>query len=446
MLLKRLRLQLTGLCALITILILSVFTILYLFVAEHTMKENLALSFRNQFDTIGSSIKQQDILTYPYLLRMEQNNDCLIFLWDNGIPLSFNGLASHAAYSGLAESAHRKYCAQAADGRLEGDVLFASRAGKAKTEPNLYLGVGNLSTDGMGASRKSAALKEQKGLVLLMISPNASLHDRLAGQRAAFALLSLAGCLLLTLFSYLFTGRMLRPIRESQEKQLSFIAGASHELRTPLAVILSSVEARPPLFEETVKTETLRMGRLVDELLLLSKLDRRALSQFPDASAEASLFCFAPLEADTFLLDFYERTEKYAQANRRNLTLSLPTDPLPKFMADKDKLHQLLEILLQNAVSYTAEGGHIQLSLTYAAAVRQICFEVSDDGIGIPDTEKENIFERFYRVEGARSAKGHFGLGLCIAREIMTAHRGSISVSDAPGSGCVFSCRFPADG
>ena len=89
-----------------------------------------------------------------------------------------------------------------------------------------------------------------------------------------------------------------------------------------------------------------------------------------------------------------------------------------------------------NRVSYTPAGGHVRLLLTCTG--KNTLLSVEDDGPGIPDAEKEHIFERFYRAEKSRTEKGHFGLGLCIACEIVHAHHGKIFVKDTPGGGSTF--------
>ncbi|MCM1091118.1 MAG: ATP-binding protein [Muribaculum sp.] len=427
---KRLHLQLTGLCALITIAILSVFTILYLSMTEYATREESTRAFQNNFDTLKGSLEPQSVLTFQYLLRMEQNNDCFIFLWDNGTPLSFNHLESHSAYQSLANAVYDEYSTKAALEGLAQDYIF-STSQEYSDNGNVRIGISYITANGTTASEKASALRKNRGLVLLIISPNTALHSLIIRQRITISLLSFVGCLLLIIFSYLFTGRMIKPIRENHEKQLSFIAGASHELRTPLAVILSAVSAHPPHFEETIRAESLRMGRLVDEMLLLSRLDRD------------SPFQFKPMEADTFLLNLYEQIEHYVLAQGRRLTLSLPDEPLPKVYADADKLRQLLECLIQNAISYTDENGQIELSLHYEKRLRQLCLQVADNGIGISDEEKDRIFERFYRVDSAHHSKEHFGLGLCIAKEIVEAHKGQITVTDTAGGGCTFRCVLP---
>lgn len=439
MLFRRLHIQLTALCALITVTILAVFTFLYLSVSEHTLWNNRALSFAHDFDTLVSSLEQQPTLTHQYLLRMEQTNDYMIFLWDNGNPLAFNRIDSHAPYAALAQNLYAEYLADGAvssAGSEPSPALFS-------LDSNWNAGIGYFYTGRMNAVEKSLARQRKQGMVLLILSPNTAFRTRIVQQRVLFFLLSLAGSLFLTLAAWLFTGRMLRPLRENQERQLAFISGASHELRTPLAVILSSVEARPPHFEETIRSEALRMGRLVEELLTISRLDRLRLGT-EKRDSHAALFRPESLEPDTFLMTLYEQTENYVASCGRKLRLELPDETVPRILADRDKLQQLFEILLQNALTYTGPDGVITLSLRTDLRHGTVCLQISDNGIGIPDSEKDKIFERFYRVDSAHHSKKHFGLGLSIAREIMLLHHGQIHVTDTPGSGCTFVCLFPA--
>lgn len=97
--------------------------------------------------------------------------------------------------------------------------------------------------------------------------------------------------------------------------------------------------------------------------------------------------------------------------------------------------------MLHNAMSYTGAGGIVTLSLFQKDGT--LCLQVADNGAGIPDKEKEHIFERFYRADTARKGDGHFGLGLCIAKEIVDAHKGRLAVSDASGGGSVFTVFLP---
>ncbi len=427
MLFRRLHYKLTGLCALITISVLAIFAGLYLYAAERALQENHTLSFQHDFDTICSSLEQQTTLTYQYLLRMEQNHSCLFFLWDNGIPLLFNSLSSHQEYLPLAEELYTDYITkEPSDRALLKPELFEQNTGSS----TLLAGISPIYLGQLSATQSLLAKEQPGGLVLLALAPQDAFYRQLARQRLTFLLLSIAGCAILILFAWVFTGRLITPLRENQERQLQFVAGASHELRTPLAVISSSASLRPPGFEDTILSESLRMSRLVEDMLALTGLQGGSHKINPSR-----------LEPDTFLLNFCEQTESYVRARKHKLCLSLPETALPPLDADEDRLKQLLMILLDNAISYSPESQPITLGL--AQAGKYICFQVIDQGEGIPPAERDKIFERFYRIDSAHHTKEHFGLGLSIAQEIIALHRGRLTVTDTPGGGATFSCYFP---
>lgn len=142
------------------------------------------------------------------------------------------------------------------------------------------------------------------------------------------------------------------------------------------------------------------------------------------------------MEADTLLLETYEAFEPLAAKKQIRLNVQLPEELLPPCVCDPERIRQVLAILLHNAISYTPEHGTIHLALSFEK--QRFCFQVSDNGIGIPDGEKSRIFERFYRADQSRSQKDHFGLGLSIAQEIVSAHQGQIMVKDTPGGGSTF--------
>lgn len=420
---RRLHYRLTGLCALITMGILFLFTALYLLVSEHTLRENNRLSFQHDFDTLCSVLEQQSTLTGDYLLQLEAQNGCLLFLWDRDIPLLFNSIRSHADLAPLAEELHEAY-------QAENENTLPKIFSPEQSPMPLQAGITMIYTGQSNARSRLQAVRSQQGLVLLVLAPQDAFLRQLYRQRLLYVLLSLSGCILLTLFAFLFTGRLIKPIRENQERQLQFVSNASHELRTPLAVILSSAEIRAPGYEQTIAEEALRMSHLVDEMLTLTGLESRSRK-----------LRICSLETDTFLLELYEQSEPLAAAAGLHLLLSLPQEELPNISADKERLKQLLLILLQNALSYTPAGGTVTLKAF--SADKFICFQVVDNGIGIDDLEKEKIFERFYRSDSSRHDKNHFGLGLSLAREIVLAHKGRIEVSDTPGGGSTFSCYLP---
>jgi signal transduction histidine kinase len=129
-------------------------------------------------------------------------------------------------------------------------------------------------------------------------------------------------------------------------------------------------------------------------------------------------------------------------AKQKNITfnVNLPNTTIPLFNCDKERIIQLITILVHNAISYTPENGKIDISLAYEK--KHFTISVADNGIGIADDEKPKIFDRFYRSDKSRTSKEHFGLGLSIATQIVTAHNGHISVSDTPNGGATFTVCF----
>ena len=246
----------------------------------------------------------------------------------------------------------------------------------------------------------------------------------------------LLAVLALVTFSWFFTGKMLRPLEENQRKQTQFIASASHELRSPLAVILSSVQAMESDWEnagrflKTIKSEGDRMSRLIGDMLSLANADNKSWSIMK-----------TDCELDTLLLDTYEKYQPILHGKKISLKVVLPEEPLSICKCDSARISQVLEILLDNGASYVSAGGRMEMGVKENEKYFQLY--VQDNGPGISDENKEAVFRRFYRADPARKEKQHFGLGLCIAREIVTLHKGSIRILDTPGGGSTFVIRLP---
>ena len=249
----------------------------------------------------------------------------------------------------------------------------------------------------------------------------------------------------LFLISWKFVGWSLRPVEESRQKQAEFIASASHELRSPLAVLRSgigAIKAKPEESEALLRTmdaECARMSRLISDMLLLASTD-----------AQTWRIHMEETDWDTLLIDTYEAFLPACREKNMKLQLQLPDETLPAIRADKERLKQVLFILLDNALSYTPSGRSIALEAEVSSTAkptrhhpRQIHIRVTDQGPGIPDDVKAHIFERFYRVDSSRSKKEHFGLGLSIARELVSLHGGTIRVEDNPGGGSRFVITLP---
>ncbi|HHX74075.1 MAG TPA: cell wall metabolism sensor histidine kinase WalK [Firmicutes bacterium] len=217
--------------------------------------------------------------------------------------------------------------------------------------------------------------------------------------------------------------------RELTRMQQEFVANVSHELRTPLTTLKSYTEtllngalAEPKVslaFLNTMEKEIERMVRLVKDLLVLSQIDHKQV-RWQKAHFDLGAICREVVE---------EYRLKYKSEPRR-VSLQLPARPVPVFV-DRDRIKQVLINIIENAYKYTGENGRISVCVEQAAESAKIT--VTDDGIGIPPEEVERVFERFYRVDKARSREhGGTGLGLAIARDIVAAHHGTITLQSEP--------------
>ena len=228
----------------------------------------------------------------------------------------------------------------------------------------------------------------------------------------------------------------------NEERRKEFVANVSHELRTPLtnvrtyAETLRDAEGDIPQttangFLDIIITETDRMTHIVQDLLTLSRLDRGdaelVLSRFPFAEAIRSVVRSSALNA---------------QQRGHELTCA-DLGHLPLIVGDRSRLEQVMVNILGNAIKYTPDGGHIRVSAG-CGEDDTVWVEVWDDGIGIPDKDRERIFDRFYRVDKARSREsGGTGLGLSIAREIVQRHRGVIALVPHEGPGTTIRMTLP---
>jgi two-component system OmpR family sensor kinase len=229
---------------------------------------------------------------------------------------------------------------------------------------------------------------------------------------------------------------MLARIEELFRAQQRFVADVSHELRSPLTAVRGNLDllkrgaANDPVERvqvvEAIDSETARMSRLVSDLLLLARQD----SGVPIAKD--------PVELDTVLLEVYRQ----AQVTAKGVTVTLGAEDQATIAGDRDRLKQVLLNLVDNAVKYTPQGGKVTLSLTKDDAWVKIA--VQDTGIGIGPESIPNLFDRFYRVDKARSRDaGGTGLGLAIAKSVVEAHNGKITVESQLGKGSTFTVWLP---
>lgn len=231
--------------------------------------------------------------------------------------------------------------------------------------------------------------------------------------------------------------------RRSEERMRQFVADASHELRTPLTTIRGFAElyrqgaARAP--EQTadllrrIEDEAARMGLLVEELLLLARLDReRPLS-------------LAPVELPVLASDAVEAARVVAPERRIELEIAPGSGPLVVH-ADDARLRQVIGNLMTNALTHTPAEASVTLRLRSETGNLAVV-EVADTGPGLAPEQAERVFERFYRADAARTRRASgitsTGLGLAIVAALVTAHQGTVEVDETPGGGATFRVRLP---
>ena len=229
----------------------------------------------------------------------------------------------------------------------------------------------------------------------------------------------------------------------NEERRKEFVANVSHELRTPLTNVLSyaetlrSAEGDIPQemensFLDIIISETDRMTHIVQDLLTLSRLD-----------AGNTEMRFAPFSFRESVENVCRANAMEARRHSHTLTCTLAED-MPEISGDRQRLEQVVTNILGNAIKYTPDGGHI--AVTGGGSGRSVWVEVTDDGIGIPEKDRDRIFDRFYRVDKARSREsGGTGLGLSIAKEIVERHHGSLRLVPREGRGTTIRLVLPVD-
>ena len=422
----RLRWKLTAFNTVITGTILLSMTLLCLFISERNTRAQTFQNFSDDLGTVSSYLSMQNQLSATWLRQMESSGHTYISIRDDAVPLFSMGLSSATdrlarEFQQVRDRAKTEYDLDAEYSRSSGSCAFSLQGSDGIS---YFAGV-------------SMVPKNDSVLELVLLYPLTDMEHSINKQRLLVCLAALFALGLLGVFSWSFTGRMLRPIQQNQQRQTQFIAAASHELRTPLAVILSAVSAmerseptQRAQFSAMIHREGNRMSRLIGDMLTLASSDSKAW----DIQLER-------VELDMLLLGVYEIYSPQMRGKGLNLSLVLPEREVPAMKLDKDRILQVLSILLDNAQNYTPAPGEIKLELMMGRACAWIT--VSDTGPGVPDGEKQQIFERFYRGDRSRSSRSHFGLGLSIAAEIVKRHQGKIWVEDAPEGGAEFILELP---
>jgi two-component system, OmpR family, manganese sensing sensor histidine kinase len=256
--------------------------------------------------------------------------------------------------------------------------------------------------------------------------------DLLAGTMVMVGIVAAIG--------WFLSGLAMNPIRESYQRLKQFTADASHELRNPIAVIQTNVQVAlsdpdPDVQEQqqhlqVIERLTRRLGRLVEDLLFLARQDSGIIQS---RWSEVSLA--------VLLGEIVE--EQSAIALTKSIDLTVKSASEGNIRADRDQLSRLFTNLIANAIQYTPPQGQVHIELTQTKLALQV--KISDTGIGIPAAAIPQLFERFYRVDPARSkSSGGTGLGLAIAQAIVETHQGQIQIDSVVGEGTIVTVTLPS--
>ena len=367
--------------------------------------------------TLTTNLESQSVITNDWLSKTEGSGKYLLSIYDNNVAFSFNTLTKAPEDQELLKNIYEDYFADNPTDSLDPfSSTHTEFTGKDTKQGKYYACI-------------ACVPKVNGQLTMVVVRKLTDLTGTIFRQRMLFASIDITCSLVIFLFCWFFTGYLLQPIEENQKKQMHFIASASHELRTPLAVMLSSLSACEKAdeqeregFFQTIREEGNQLSALIDDMLTLAAADNHAWVLKKEE-----------VELDTLLLSCYEAFDSMAHEKKITLSIQLPEDAVAPCLCDRKRIIQVVSILLHNAISYTPSGGEIHMCLLSNHEI-----SISDTGVGISDEDKPHIFDRFYRSDQSRGENGHFGLGLCIAKEIMDAHKGTLLLKDNVPHGSCF--------
>lgn len=415
---KKVHLRLTLLFTIVTTLILTIMSVFYLYTSHRSLNKNALLSFQSDINTFTMNFEKNSSVSYDWLLNLQSNYDYLFFLYDNGIPFRFMHDTKTDSEQQLIEDICHYY--QNNLSPLTSSYTAEHQEFSYEQNENGYH-VSVITIPGENGSSE-----------IFVVHSLAEIQAQLYALYFRFGIVIILSVAVLFVFSWFYTKKLLKPIQESQEKQAQFIAAASHEIRNPVNTILSALGAmekgtpkQQREFAIIAGKEGKRLARLTNDLLTLTRSDNQSFQT-----------SFGRTELDTLILECYEAFSAPAREKKIKLSVELPDNSIVATNLDSERIKQVIAILLDNAISYTPESGTVMLKCSETA--KAYCIEVVDNGIGIDDTAKKRIFDRFYRADKSRTDKSHFGLGLSIAREIVELHHGTIAVYDTNGGGATF--------
>ena len=258
--------------------------------------------------------------------------------------------------------------------------------------------------------------RTEHGTIIVYVdgSMNRFMSNRMLFAAGGVLIISAFAIWIIVIF---FSKRAVRPVAESYEKQKQFITDANHELKTPLTLVMTNLDILEAEIGENewlsdIRSEGERMGALVNQLVVLARMDE------DKTNLEMQSFSLSDMIVDVI-------SEFQMLVQERGKTLEAQIDPKVDYVGDETAVRRVVSILLDNAVKYCDDGGSIRLRLEKK---KHPVLYVENPYADVGETELDKLFDRFYRADKARTFTGGFGVGLSIAKAIVTQHRGEISV------------------
>lgn len=439
--LQKLKKHLILLFTALSSLILTISIIGALFLNLKQIKSHSLENYESIRDDINYTLQTQQLITHNWLSQMETKYKLIIHIKENGISFLYNGswnpfkvtksqdtqsdydskrqnvissVEKLAMKDGINSTSHLTSATKISSPIYEIHPKHASVA---------YASVSLISTG-------NTTLE----LTLIQFRPQ-ELSDKIMGSILLIGI-AIIGDIGLFFVSCYLVNKALHPVIENEKKQNTFIASASHDLRSPLTIIQTNASALllegvdSKKFINKIIEECSYMSHLISDMLILASSDSKTWH------IEKQL-----IETEPYLIDLFDSFYGVCQKREHNLDLVLPDEDLPPIEVDKTRLTQVIGILIDNALSYSP----IDTTITLRPFINKHWFflYIIDHGIGIPDEHKASIFERFYRADSSRNDTSHFGLGLSVAKELMTLHKGYIHVENTPGGGSTFVLKLP---
>ncbi len=278
-------------------------------------------------------------------------------------------------------------------------------------------------TQGFSGDYRFRAQANDAGTLIVFLDCLRSLSDFRAFLLTS-VLITLLGYLIVFALTVVFSGRIVKPFADNYEKQKQFITNAGHELKTPLSIIgadadVLALEAGESEWLQDIRRQTDRLASLTDELVSLARMEELDLHRTRRS--------FSLTQAVTEAAQPFQ-----APALAQEKTLAVDAEPALVCAGDEAAIRQLVSILLDNALKHADRQGSVSLTLRRKGRAAQLAVE--NDAAGVDPEDLPHLFDRFYRADKARASTGGYGIGLSIARAIVSAHRGTIRASlPAPG-------------